>query len=356
MNFRSTQATLDPSDAIYRQIADRVREKILKGDLKSGLKMPTTEEMANEWGTNVRTMHLALSQLVKEGLLTRVPRRGTFVRAREKYLTHVGIYVNQELSMSPVCRFYQEIITNLGERMERLDIRHSLWIDTRPRCKASEPWEKLHLAARQQDIQGAIAVSSTALNRDWLTRLPIPIAHLGGSELSTDVMLDSDQFFTLSLQRLKDKGCKTAGIIGGISPEKLETFLHIAKEQDIEVRDEWTRTPPSFIEPNLREQWGYEQFLAFWSLENRPEGLIVFEDIIARGVITAVLVRQVDVPGELKLVLHRNTEIPLLCPVAASFVESSCAEVAEALLQQLQREFRKERTKPILVPFRHARN
>jgi DNA-binding transcriptional regulator YhcF (GntR family) len=345
---------LDASEPVYRQIADRVRDKILNGQMESGMKLPNTEEMANLWKTNIRTMHLALSQLVKEGLLTRVPRRGTFVRPRREDLTHVGIYVTQEMSMSLVCRFYQELILKLAERMGRFDIRHSLWVDIRSESELRENWEALNLAVRRQEIQGLISISSNDSNRRWMTELSIPVAHLGEGDFPSMVSLDRRQLFALSFQRLKDQGCRSVGVIGDLR-HKLK-YLEIAKELGMTIEEPWIRTPSSFIEPNLRELWGYEQFLDLWNLESRPDGLAVLEDVMCRGVITGALSRQVEVPGELKLVLHRNAEVPLLCPFSASFVESSCAEVAEALLQQLQRTFRKERSKPVLVPYRHARN
>jgi len=63
---------------------------------------------------------------------------------------------------------------------------------------------------------------------------------------------------------------------------------------------------------------------------------------------------QVRVPHELKLALHRNTEIELLCPVPATFVDSSCAATAQALWTQVRRQFHGEVCTLINLPFQLA--
>jgi hypothetical protein len=51
----------------------------------------------------------------------------------------------------------------------------------------------------------------------------------------------------------------------------------------------------------------------------------------------AVMREQISIPGELKLVLHRNAEVGLFCPVPASFLDIRIKEVAEALFLQARR-------------------
>ena len=67
--------------------------------------------------------------------------------------------------------------------------------------------------------------------------------------------------------------------------------------------------------------------------------------------ISAVLERQVRVPAELKLVMHKNESVALLCPVPATWLVSSERAIAKALLAQVQRQLRGERCEPIAIPF-----
>ena len=70
------------------------------------------------------------------------------------------------------------------------------------------------------------------------------------------------------------------------------------------------------------------------------------------GVIMALQAQQVRVPEDLKLVLHKNEAIDLLCPVPATFAVSSERAVARALIEQVQKQFRGEPVEPMSLPFR----
>ena len=115
-------------------------------------------------------------------------------------------------------------------------------------------------------------------------------------------------------------------------------------QQDESDRDAARRGP-------LREAYGYEQFTELWRQPERPDGLIVDEDVTARGVITALLERQVRVPEDLKLVLYKNEAIELLCPKPVTFVVGSERAMVRALLDLIEKQFRSERCEPIILSY-----
>ena len=57
------------------------------------------------------------------------------------------------------------------------------------------------------------------------------------------------------------------------------------------------------------------------------------------------------VPAQLKLALHKNRYIPLFCPVPATFVVSNEADIAAALVAQIQKQFRGEQCDLVSLPF-----
>jgi GntR family transcriptional regulator len=62
----------------YMQVAERIRRRILDGDLKEGEKLPPVRELAKREGVSVATLGRSLDQLQVEGYIT-TSRRGTFV-------------------------------------------------------------------------------------------------------------------------------------------------------------------------------------------------------------------------------------------------------------------------------------
>lgn len=54
---------------LYRQIADRIREQIARGELKPGDALPTESALQTEFGVSRVTVRQALRQLVEQQIL-----------------------------------------------------------------------------------------------------------------------------------------------------------------------------------------------------------------------------------------------------------------------------------------------
>jgi GntR family transcriptional regulator len=65
--------------AIYRQIADDLREQITAGKLRPGSQLATEPNMAAEYGSSRSTIRLAISLLIHEGLVQTRQGVGTYV-------------------------------------------------------------------------------------------------------------------------------------------------------------------------------------------------------------------------------------------------------------------------------------
>lgn len=76
------QAMIDPSAdrAVFRQLADLLREQISAGELAPGTPLPSELRLAQEFGISRTTVRQAIAQLRTEGLVTVDRPRGTFVR------------------------------------------------------------------------------------------------------------------------------------------------------------------------------------------------------------------------------------------------------------------------------------
>ena len=68
--------------AVFRQIADRLREAIDKGRFKEGAKLPSESELVEHFGVSRMTVRNALSVLQGEGLVHSEHGKGVFVRPR----------------------------------------------------------------------------------------------------------------------------------------------------------------------------------------------------------------------------------------------------------------------------------
>ncbi|TYC06497.1 winged helix-turn-helix transcriptional regulator [Micromonospora sp. WP24] len=76
---------IDPSAdrAVFRQLADLLRDRITSGDLAPGASLPSELRLAQEHGLSRTSVRQAVALLRAEGLVIVEPPRGTFVRADE---------------------------------------------------------------------------------------------------------------------------------------------------------------------------------------------------------------------------------------------------------------------------------
>lgn len=78
-------------EAAYQVLARTLREQILRGRYAGGLRLPTEAELAREHAVSRQTVRRAFHDLVSEGMVHRVPGRGTFAAPRDgRYLRQFG--------------------------------------------------------------------------------------------------------------------------------------------------------------------------------------------------------------------------------------------------------------------------
>jgi DNA-binding transcriptional regulator YhcF (GntR family) len=69
-------------DPPYLRIVTEIRRRIAAGELRPGDRVPSTRQIAREWGVAIATATRALTTLGQQGLVQAVPRVGTVVAAR----------------------------------------------------------------------------------------------------------------------------------------------------------------------------------------------------------------------------------------------------------------------------------
>jgi len=352
---------------VYRQIGEQIRRLIMSGELPAGTKLPSSSELAAKWQTQPATIHAALAPLVREGLLTRVPKTGTFVCKRSARLTDVAVYYDANIWRNQASAFERAVHVDLARLLESHRINVHVWFDPRSEKQRGKVWAKLATAVERREIQAIIASEVPDDVVAWIRALPTLTAFFTNAPIPNRVHLDFDQFAEASVAELKKQGCRSAGVISTLEPGKpasaraatangdfYQRFAECCVEQGIELRSDWVRRAKAFVRDESQEEFGYSEFKAIWNQSARPEGLVVFPDTSVPGVIISVLEQRVNVPSELKLIVHKHAEINFLCPFPISTLTSSTAQIAESLFAQVTRQFEGEVCEPIVLPFLHA--
>lgn len=87
-------------EPIYEQIKRQLKESILKGELKEGDLLPSIRQLAKDLHISVITTKKAYEELEKEGLITSVVGKGSFVAGQSReYLREMRLkWVEEKLA------------------------------------------------------------------------------------------------------------------------------------------------------------------------------------------------------------------------------------------------------------------
>ncbi|XHR30475.1 MAG: GntR family transcriptional regulator [Chthoniobacteraceae bacterium] len=356
------QANLESAIPVYQQIENRFRAAIEEGAWPYGSKLPTLRDLADQFQTSIFTIQTAMDALVKDRMIESRRGRGTFVTASSARLSSVGIYFGRNFLQGRETAFYQELYRILAGTLDSRRIKHEFWLDTRSEAKHCEPLADLQKAVSQRTLQGLIVGVTNREELPWLTKLGVPLAVCGSAPVPYSVEWDFVQMMRLALGDLKRQGCGSVGVVlpvpasfsGSLeakAPEGihllLQSFLKVVQEYQLETRDAWVRIPEGQISTRDHEEYGYQQFQELWKQAERPDGLLVYPDTVVRGCVTAILQERLSVPGDLKLVLHRNEGIPVSCPFPASWLVSEVGLMASSLISQVDLQLAGKAVSPI---------
>jgi len=339
---------LQRAEPIQHQLTKLIRERILSGEMPEGMRLPAGLPWAKRLGTNYFTLHSALAPLVKEGLIERRPRAGSFVRSKPAASSMViGVYCCRSFWNMQHHGFTRLVLDALRRKLAEKGHLARLWIDERPEDAQFEPLPELVKAIRDNEIQGLAVILANSYDIKWLKELPVPASFLSGANLPNKIDSTQTQLLELALDRLVAQGCRTVGLISGACPGQSEQgwqhpgtrfyadYLALCAERGLDRHNVWIRSP--LEELKSPELFGYIEFQKLWAQPEHPEGLIVYPDVVATGVLKALM--DVDPVSRPRLAIHRNRGMNLdFPPIAANWIYCDLEALADGLILQILRQ------------------
>jgi GntR family transcriptional regulator len=176
-------------ESTYTVVAREVRNRILHGDYADGRRLPTEAELAERHGVSRQTVRRAFQDLVAEGMVYRVPGRGTFVTRRDgAYLRQfgsiddlMGLSVDTRMDVTVPLRRLVDVAAASRLRLPG-DVVHSLTFrrshDGMPFCvtTVSVPPAVAAVLAAVPELAAFGGSSGTTIIALLDARLPAPIA------------------------------------------------------------------------------------------------------------------------------------------------------------------------------------
>ncbi|GAA1017590.1 GntR family transcriptional regulator [Acrocarpospora pleiomorpha] len=110
-------------ESSYTALAREVRSQILQGRYADGQRLPTEAELSARHGVSRQTVRRAFQDLVAEGMVYRVPGRGTFAAPRDgAYLRQFGsiedlMGLSEDTRMEVVAPLRRQVDVNAASRL-----------------------------------------------------------------------------------------------------------------------------------------------------------------------------------------------------------------------------------------------
>lgn len=106
---------------LYEQIREQIKSAILSGELAEGAALPSVRALARDLRLSVITTTRAYTDLARDGFITNVPGKGSFVLATDSELVREQLLRDIEDALTEAIRTARLAHLDRGELVEMLD-------------------------------------------------------------------------------------------------------------------------------------------------------------------------------------------------------------------------------------------
>jgi DNA-binding LacI/PurR family transcriptional regulator len=294
---------------LFEQIATVLRGEIL-ARYKPGVRLETTAALAERFQVSRLTISQALVILNKEGLIESRKGSGVYVKESEDR-RHVAILMDHDLSDPRLSFFFVRVSQQLRDLFQsqgypcRLYVGRTSAAELTPTLSCREFVE----AAQANQLRG-VAVVLGVKHSEWtkpalLNKVPV----VGPPEYEYGVESDNLEMVRQGAEQLIKAGRRKIAFMawqekknnnGGGWVQALKASL---RKAGVPVRDEWIRRE---VHPS-RPRAGWEEFREIWMASGeKPDGLLVTDDLLMREATAAICETRARVPEQLMIVTHAN--------------------------------------------------
>lgn len=307
-------------------------------------RLPAERIMAKELEISLPTLREGLLRLQTDGRITRRHGKGTFLVPNDSSTKPIGILIEFDLTNRSASAHYLPLALKIQRKLKetgrnsRIFFGHRHAEDLSEGCLCEE-----FLDAVQAGRLGGIAVVAGLRGENWLTPLKaqgVPV--VGGNSLfDTCIAVDRTYWMNRAVETLRFNGRRRIAFIGWAGRRPLNPGMKPAQELFMEcLRRYGMAVDPGLIRNDLPpslEGAGWEEFREIWMrpAAERPDGLVVSDDILLRGCFEAIQESHIEMPASLHIVALVSDYFRDYSLKKISRFEISTEETADKFVQAL---------------------
>ncbi|MCX6972612.1 MAG: substrate-binding domain-containing protein [Verrucomicrobia bacterium] len=315
---------------LHEEIYGELRQEILS-KRKPGECLPSEAELAKRFGVSVVTLRNATLGLEADGFVNRVSGIGVLVCDRKAH-GRLAL-VSRDVAFDPRPLYFHLRFTPLLQR----NLLQAGWKTVTHLQMDSDP-------GSLDDLRDGMARGRYTAVVWTIGDVPKDIrAHaakhsvtvLGGTDCHL-VKVDYDAMIKEGVDHLVRSGCRRiAGLFSGPPTEFPEPDdRHASRVFNERLAHHGLSAPPGLVVQDTEARLtgsGWQGFRDLWSASReRPDGLLVLDDVLYHDAARAILELGIQVPSRLRIVTHSNRGDDFVHPFPVSLLEVDPEEMAAA--------------------------
>ncbi len=310
----SNSLQLPPGRRSAEQIAQFYTREILSGALPPGTRLPASNEIARTWSVGATVVQRAMRRLVAAGLVDRERKSGTVVRNHSERAL-IGLVIGPSLA-DETAYVYRSMVTVLESIFNGHLLSLRVYDGVHPMSlritESFHPLDLLNIDRLYYQFKGLIFIDTGPNDFPEMAGWEIPQVFFSSNPARhTDFVYNVDAMTRTVLEEMAQRGARRITVVSTSAERDRRVDWQIAFDEHAERMGEIELehlTLPLVKRGRYVEEQAFQMMgplIADWrsGRRHRPDVLVVMDDIVARGVCMGLLQGQVEVPGELKVVV-----------------------------------------------------
>jgi len=300
---------------LHQQVSARLEKEIL-ANLRPGQRLEAESKLASRFEVSIRTIRESLSALAENGFVERRHGSGTYVvdwSARQ----HVALWIATDQVFERASYWSLRALNHLKVFLHRKGVRARIYWGCDPGVEDTADFATHEL---EHDLRHH-RISAIGIIQGHYGHKLDQLIRKTGVPVVTNTILDDPAIMAVSadlmaavergMRHLLEQGCRRIAWIGwhdsrGLAMEDdaaYQKYCSMLEEAGLPAHVHWVRTD---LHPTLAGA-GYEEFREIWTASReKPDGLLVTDDVLFSDIATAILELKISVPDQLKIVAYAN--------------------------------------------------
>lgn len=322
----------------YVIVKDKIKRAIKNREIVD--KLPGERVLAKEFGFSYMTIRKAIDNLVVEGVLYKLPTKGTFVakgKKAKKETKVIGYYLDSTIAAGLTSPYYSLMFNALEKKASRHGYSLLYFSDV----------GDAHSPKHIKKVDGVIA-SCFPRNENIIHNINnhVPVVAIDNSSSDKtipSVIIDNYNAVLNSINYLCSIGHKRIGFMTGlhdsdVGKNRIAGYISGLQNHGIEIEDEL------IYKGNYSFESGSEGAEYYLSLKNPPTAVMCANDAMAISVISKALKYNLNVPKDISVVGFDDITVASQISPALTTVAAPVKDIADKAIDMLIKSIKSEET------------